>query len=83
MISAGARGQEICRIFGKTAFKKNVETLANTMCLVGFRHERARVHFVVFLQGIIEIRCFKIRDGARMPFFARDEGGDTGWAGMV
>ena len=28
-----------------------------------------------FLQGIIEIRCFKIRDGARMVLFDRDEGG--------
>ena len=36
-----------------------------------------------FLQGIIEIRCFKIRDGARMVLFDRDEGGDTGSAGMV
>ena len=38
-----------------------------------------------FLQGIIEIRCFKIRDGARMVLFDRDEGGgDTGtsWHGM-
>ena len=37
-----------------------------------------------FLQGIIEIRCFKIRDGARMVLFDRDEGGgDTASAGMV
>ena len=28
-----------------------------------------------FLQGIIEILCFKIRDGARMVLFDRDEGG--------
>ena len=28
-----------------------------------------------FLQGIIEIRCFKIRDGARMVLFDRDGGG--------
>ena len=31
-----------------------------------------------FLQGIIEIRCFKIRDGARMVLFDRDES----WDGM-
>ena len=31
-----------------------------------------------FLQGIIEIRCFKIRDGARMVLFDRDEGGGGG-----
>ena len=38
-----------------------------------------------FLQGIIEIRCFKIRDGARMVLFDRDEGGGRipGLAGMV
>ena len=37
-----------------------------------------------FLQGIIEIRCLKLRDGARMVLFDRDEGGgDTGLAGMV
>ena len=38
-----------------------------------------------FLQGIIEIRCFKTRDGARMVLFDKDEGGtDTGtsWHGM-
>ena len=36
-----------------------------------------------FLQGIIEIRCFQIRGGARMPFFARDEGGGSipAWLG--
>ena len=47
---------------------------------------RARVSTLwYFLQGIIEIRRFKIRDGARMVFFARDEGGvepGTGWDGM-
>ena len=46
---------------------------------------RARVSTLsYFLQGIIEIRCFKIRDGARMVLFDRDEGGDTGtgWDGM-
>ena len=46
---------------------------------------RARVSTLsYFLQGIIEIRCFKIRDGARMPFFARDEGGGyrLAWDGM-
>ena len=32
-----------------------------------------------FLQGIIEICCLKIRECARMVFFAEDEGGyDTG-----
>ena len=38
-----------------------------------------------FLQGIIEIRCFKIRDGARMVLFDRDEGGGyrLGWDGMT
>ena len=38
-----------------------------------------------FLQGIIEIRCFKTRDGARMVLFDRDEGGGRtrlGWDGM-
>ena len=38
-----------------------------------------------FLQGIIEIRCFKIRDGARMVLFDRDEGGGRyrlAWHGM-
>ena len=30
-----------------------------------------------FLQGIIEIRCFKTRDGARMVLFDRDEGGGS------
>ena len=30
-----------------------------------------------FLQGIIEIRCFKIRGGARMVLFDRDEGGGS------
>ena len=49
--------------------------LANTECLVRFCHGRARVPFVVFLQGIIEIRCLKIRECARMVFFAGDEGG--------
>ena len=37
---------------------------------------RARVSTLsYFLQGIIEICCFKIRDGARMVLFDRDEGG--------
>ena len=45
---------------------------------------RARVSTLsYFLQGIIEIRCFKIRDGARMVLFDRDEGGSIpvglGW----
>ena len=36
------------------------------------------------LQGIIEIRCLKIIDGARMVLFDRDEGGAIpGWADMV
>ena len=51
MISARARGQEIGRIFDEKALGFlgfYVEILANTMCLVGFRHERARVDFVVF-----------------------------------
>ena len=55
MISARARGQEICRIFGEEAsgfFGFYVEILANTMCLVGFRHERARVDFVVFFARV-------------------------------
>ena len=46
---------------------------------------RARVSTLsYFLQGIIEIRCFKIRDGARMVLFDRDEGGRyrLGWDGM-
>ena len=46
---------------------------------------RARVSTLwYFLQGIIEIRCFKIRDGARMVLFERDEGGGyrPGWDGM-
>ena len=37
-----------------------------------------------FLQGIIEICCLKIRECARMVFFAGDEGGtDTGSADDV
>ena len=46
---------------------------------------RARVSTLsYFLQGIIEIRCLKIRDGARMVLFDRDEGGGyrLGWDGM-
>ena len=49
---------------------------------------RARVSTLsYFLQGIIEIRRFKIRDGARMVLFDRDEGGGGGrtrlaWHGM-
>ena len=47
---------------------------------------RARVSTLsYFLQGIIEIRCFKIRDGARMVLFDRDDGGGRtrlGWDGM-
>ena len=35
-----------------------------------------------FLQGIIEIRCFKIRDGARMVLFDRDEGGGSNPVGL-
>ena len=31
-----------------------------------------------FLQWIIENRCFKLRECARMVFFAEDEGGITG-----
>ena len=39
---------------------------------------RARVSTLsYFLQGIIEIRCFKIRDGARMVLFDRDDGGGS------
>ena len=36
-----------------------------------------------FVQGIIEIRCFNIRGGARIVLFARDEGGGyrLGWDG--
>ena len=46
---------------------------------------RARVSTLsYFLQGIIAIRCFKTRDGARMVLFDRDEGGAIpGLAGMV
>ena len=47
---------------------------------------RARVSTLsYFLQGIIEIRCFNIRDGARMVLFDRDDGGGRipGLAGMV
>ena len=46
---------------------------------------RARVSTLwYFLQGIIAIRCFKIRDGARMVLFDRDEGGvEPGPPGMV
>ena len=36
------------------------------------------VTLLYFLQGIIGIRCFKIRDGARMVLFDRDEGGGGG-----
>ena len=47
---------------------------------------RARVSTLsYFLQGIIEIRCFKIRDGARMVLFDRDDGGGRtrpSWHGM-
>ena len=32
-----------------------------------------------FLQWIIENRCFKIRECARMVFFAEDDGGGTFW----
>ena len=35
-----------------------------------------------FLQGIIEIRCFKTRDGARMVLFDRDEGGGSNPVGL-
>ena len=39
---------------------------------------RARVSTLsYFLQGITEIRCFKIRDGARMVLFDKDEGGGS------
>ena len=51
MISARAPGQEICRIFVQKALGFlgfYVEIVENTMCLVGFRQERARVDFVVF-----------------------------------
>ena len=47
---------------------------------------RARVSTLsYFLQGIIEIRCLKVRDGARMVLFDRDDGGGRyrlGWDGM-
>ena len=46
---------------------------------------RARVSTLwYFLHGIIENRRFKIKDGARMVLFDKDEGGDTGtgWDGM-
>ena len=47
---------------------------------------RARVSTLWYvLQGIIENRCFKIRDGARMVLFDRDDGGGRyrpGWDGM-
>ena len=35
-----------------------------------------------FLQGILEIRCLKIRDGARMVLFDKDEGGIPAGLGL-
>ena len=51
MISASARGQEFCKFVVKKHWVFEVfmlKLIENTMCLVGFRHERARVDFVVF-----------------------------------
>ena len=54
MVFLGFQQERAGRNFAESFVKKHcflcfyVEFLANTMCLVGFRHERARVHFVVF-----------------------------------
>ena len=45
---------------------------------------RARVSTLwYFLQGIIEIRCLTIRDGARMVLCDRDEGGRVDGPGAL